>query len=54
MNEYFISISTKLADEIDSNSDYQNDDLITFPSDLLKQIKRSLNEYVSFYEYLRQ
>ena len=23
MNEYFISIGTKLADEIDSNSDYQ-------------------------------
>ena len=27
MNEYFISIGTILADEIDSNSDYQDDDL---------------------------
>ena len=27
MNEYFISIGTKLADKIDSNSVYQNDDL---------------------------
>ena len=37
MNEYFISIGTKLADEIDSNSDYQNDDL-TYANDFLKQI----------------
>ena len=28
MNVYFISIGTKLADEIDCNSDYQNDDLM--------------------------
>ena len=34
MNEYFISIGTKLADEIDSNSDYQNDD-VTFANEFI-------------------
>ena len=36
MNEYFISIGTKLADETDSNSDYQNDNL-TYANQILPQ-----------------
>ena len=35
MNEYFVSIGMKLADEIDSNSDYQNDDL-TYANEFLE------------------
>ena len=42
MNEYFISIGTKLADEIDSNSDYQNDDL-TYASEFLESDSSSKN-----------
>ena len=42
MNEYFISIGTKLADEIDSNSDYQNDDL-TYTNELLETDSSSTN-----------
>ena len=42
MNEYFISIGTKLADEIDSNSDYQDDDL-TYTNELLETDSSSTN-----------
>ena len=42
MNEYFISIDTKLADEIDSNSDYQNDDL-TYANEFLESDSSSTN-----------
>ena len=42
MNEYFISIGTKLADEIDSNSDYQNDDL-TYANEFLESDSSSTN-----------
>ena len=42
MNEYFISIGTKLADEIDSNLDYQDDDL-TYTNELLETDSSSTN-----------
>ena len=42
MNEYFVSIGTKLADEIDSNSDYQDDDL-TYTNELLETDSSSAN-----------
>ena len=42
MNKYFISIGTKLADEIDSNSDYQNDDL-TYANEFLESDSSSTN-----------
>ena len=42
MNEYFISIGTKLADEIDSNSDYQNDD-VTYANEFLESDSSSTN-----------
>ena len=42
MNEYFISIATKLADEIDSNSDNQNDDL-TYANEFLETDSFSTN-----------
>ena len=42
INEYFISIGTKLADEIDSNSDYQNDD-VTYANEFLESDSFSMN-----------
>ena len=42
INEYFISICTKLADEIDSNSDYQNDDP-TYANEFLESDSSSTN-----------
>ena len=42
MNEYFISIATKLADEIDSNSDNQNDDR-TYANEFLETDSSSTN-----------
>ena len=42
MNKYFISIGTRLADEIDSNLDYQNDDL-TYTNEFLETDSSSTN-----------
>ena len=42
MNKYFISIGTNLADEIDSTSDYQNNDL-TYANEFLETDSFSTN-----------